>query len=225
MKIYWVNFWLKDVVVWTTKINGKSYNDHRGFRPLLKSCLFNICIWCYFETRKRMGLRMRLTIRLVTMKARVKYARIEVKKVWWWRRGWWGWGWWWRWQGRRARVTSAELRSNLALNLSGGSSQPMFCASFSYTSSSPPSPLLPPHHHHHIIIITTIIITNIISITRSVPQRKGSDDIDENAYYMWMKSWSMFIWMERQEVFLALSQHQNQLEEFFQSKAALIAVV
>ena len=36
----------------------------------------------------------------------------------------------------------------------------------------------------HIIIITTIIITNIISITRSVPQRKGSDDIDENAYYM-----------------------------------------
>ena len=77
----------------------------------------------------------------------------------------------------------------------------------------------------HIIIITTIIITNIISITRSVPQRKGNDDIDENAYYMWIKSWSMFKWMERKEVFLALSQHENQLEEFFQSKAALIALV
>ena len=96
--------------------------------------------------------------------------------------------WWWGWQGRRARVTSAELRSNLALNLSGGSSQPMFCASFSYTSSSPPLPLpppsrAPPHHHHH------HIITNIISITRPVPQGKGNDDIDfwcsktENAYW------------------------------------------
>ena len=150
MKICWVISWLKDVDVWTTKTKGKSYNDHHGFRPLLKKCLFNICIWCYFETRKRMGIGMGMMLKFKMVTMRTRIIRVRMKRM------------------RMRKLIRIRLKNEMMMRMTGTASKGNFCRAEKQSGAQPQwwefSTYVLCFLFIH-VIITTIITTTTTTIT------------------------------------------------------------